>query len=193
MSTTYPIKNEEKLEKLKEYYLTKKPSYRNYAMITLGLNTAFRISDLLQLQWQDVFNKKKNCVKEHICITEQKTGKKRCVAVNSSVAEVINVLHEKNPYPDDNQYLFPNGRKNQTHLSRSQAFRIIKEAAEYAGLDENISCHSLRKTFGYYAWKQGVQPALLMELYNHSSYRVTKQYLCIEQEDKDRVYMNVRL
>lgn len=78
-------------------------------------------------------------------------------------------------------------------MSRSQAFRIVKEAAEYAGLDEHISCHSLRKTFGYHAWKQGVQPALLMELYNHSSYRVTKKYLCIEQEDKDRVYLNVQL
>ena len=78
-------------------------------------------------------------------------------------------------------------------LSRSQAFRIIKEAALYAGLNEHVSCHSLRKTFGYHAWKRGVQPALLMELYNHSSYRVTKQYLGIEQEDKDRVYLDVQL
>lgn len=162
-------------------------------MIILGLNTAFRIGDLLQLQWRDVYNQKKGCLKEHICIIEQKTGKERSVAVNANVRDVLAVLHEKYNYADENQYLFPNGRKNQAHLSRSQAFRIIKEAAEYAELDEHISCHSLRKTFGYYAWKQGVQPALLMELYNHSSYRVTKQYLCIEQEDKDRVYLNVRL
>lgn len=193
MSTTYPIKNEEKLEKFKEYYLTEKPAYRNYAMIILGLNTAFRIGDLLRLQWRDVYNQKKDCFKEHICIIEQKTGKERSVAVNASVLDVLDMLHEKYDYADENQYLFPNGRKTQAHISRSQAFRIIKEAAEYADLDEHISCHSLRKTFGYHAWKQGVQPALLMELYNHSSYRVTKRYLCIEQEDKDRVYLNVRL
>lgn len=63
MSTTYPIKNEEKLRKFKEYYLTIKPMCRNYAMIILGLNTAFRISDLLKLQWQDVFNHKKTALK----------------------------------------------------------------------------------------------------------------------------------
>lgn len=166
MSTTYPIKNEEKLEKFKEYYLTKKPAYRNYAMIILGLNTAFRIGDLLRLQWSDVFNQRQNCFREHICITEQKTGKERSVAVNTSVHDVLNVLHDKYHYTDADQYLFPNGRKSQSHISRSQAFRIIKEAAEYANLDEHISCHSLRKTFGYHAWKQGVQPALLMELYN---------------------------
>lgn len=73
MSTTYPIKNEEKLEKFKEYYLTVKPEYRNYTMIILGLNTAFRISDLLMLKWGDVYNKKKQCFREHICLIEHKT------------------------------------------------------------------------------------------------------------------------
>ncbi len=193
MSTTYPIKSEEKLEKFKEYYLTVKPECRNYAMIILGLNTAFRISDLLMLKWQDVYNRNKDCFREHICIIEHKTGKERSVAVNASVRKALTVLQEKSDYTDGEQYLFDNGRKAEMHLSRSQAFRIIKEAAEYAGLDEHVSCHSLRKTFGYHAWKQGVQPALLMELYNHSSYRVTKKYLCIEQEDKDMVYLNVRL
>ncbi len=193
MSTTYPIKNEEKLEKFKEYYLTVKPEYRNYTMIILGLNTAFRISDLLMLKWGDVYNKKKQCFKEHICIIEHKTGKERSVAVNANVCKALNVLGESGREINENDYLFAGGRKAEAHLSRSQAFRIVKEAAEYAGLDEHISCHSLRKTFGYHAWKQGVQPALLMELYNHSSYRVTKKYLCIEQEDKDRVYLNVQL
>lgn len=193
MSTTYPIKNEEKLKKFKEYYLLKKPVSRNYVLIIMGLNTAFRISDLLNLQWQDVFSVKKNCFKEHICITEQKTGKERSVAINTNVSEALHILQEKDAGRTASPYLFPSGKKESTHLSRSQAFRIIKEAAEYAGLDEHISCHSLRKTFGYHAWKQGVQPALLMELYNHSSYRITKQYLCIEQDDKDMVYLTVQL
>lgn len=193
MSTTYPIKSEEKLKKFKEYYLSIKPVCRNYAMIILGLNTAFRISDLLSLQWQDVFNEKKNCFRDHICIREQKTGKERTVAANSSVSDALTILRDKERCKAAEQYLFPNGRKPEDHLSRSQAFRIIKEAAEYAGLEEHVSCHSLRKTFGYHAWKQGVQPALLMELYNHSSYRVTRQYLCIEQEDKDLVYLNVQI
>lgn len=192
-TTTYPIKNEAQLEKFKEYYLVEKPVYRNYAMIIMGLNTAFRIGDLLRLRWGDVYNKKKNCYREHICITEQKTGKERSVAINASVYAVLDGLRKISGGVDEGQYLFPNGRKSQMHLSRSQAFRIIKEAARYAGMDEHISCHSLRKTFGYHAWKQGVQPALLMELYNHSSFRVTKRYLCIEQEDKDMVYLSVQL
>ena len=78
-------------------------------------------------------------------------------------------------------------------INRVQAYRIIKEAAQAAGLDEYVSCHSLRKPFGYFAWKQGVPPAMLMDIYNHSSYKITRRYLCIEQEDKDDVFMNIKL
>ena len=78
-------------------------------------------------------------------------------------------------------------------MSRYQAYRIIRKAAESVGLPEHVSCHSLRKTFGYHAWKQGTPPALLMSIYNHSSYRITKRYLCIEQDDKDKVFCNINL
>lgn len=193
MSTTYPIKNETQLKKFKEYYLLEKPICRNYALIILGLNTAFRISDLLHLQWEDVFCRKENRCREHINITEHKTGKMRSVAVNDSVRKALTLLWAESGRGQQSCYLFSNGRKNQTPLSRSQAFRIIKEAAIYAGLSEHISCHSLRKTFGYHAWKKGVPPALLMELYNHSSYRVTRKYLGIEQEEKDQVYLDVEI
>ncbi|MCM1261223.1 MAG: tyrosine-type recombinase/integrase [Butyrivibrio sp.] len=193
MSTTYPIKDEEKLEKFKEYFLTKKPIYRNYALIILGLNTAFRIGDLLHLKWKDVFNMKEGCFRRHIYVIEQKTGKERIVAVNAAVANALKILQSDLEYAGEEQYLFPSTRKADNPICRSQAFRIIKEAAEYAGIEERVSCHSLRKTFGYYAWKQGVQPAMLMDIYNHSSYGVTKRYLCIEQDERDKVYMEICL
>ena len=56
MSTTCPIKSETQLKKFEEYYLLEKPVCRNYTLIILGLNTAFRISDLLLLEWKDVFH-----------------------------------------------------------------------------------------------------------------------------------------
>lgn len=193
MSTTQPIKNEMKLEKFKEYFLLKKPNYRNYAMIVLGLNTAFRISDLLNLQWRNVYNDKEKSFKKHICVREHKTGKERMVAVNANVCAVLTTLRSESCPVAETDYLFPRRCHPDAHLSRSQAFRLIREAADYAGLEEHISCHSLRKTFGYHAWKQGAQPAILMGIFNHSSYSITKQYLCIEQDDKDVIYMNVLL
>ena len=69
----------------------------------------------------------------------------------------------------------------------------MKKAAADCHLEGVISCHSLRKTFGYHAWKQGTPPALLMNIYNHSSYQITKRYLGIEQSDKDAVFEKIRL
>lgn len=49
------------------------------------------------------------------------------------------------------------------------AIRIIKEVCASVGIKEQIGCHSLRKTFGYWSWKKGVPLPVLMELYNHSN------------------------
>ncbi len=32
-----------------------------------------------------------------------------------------------------------------------------------------------------------------MSIYNHSSYEITKRYLCIDQQEKDKVYMEIQL
>lgn len=70
---------------------------------------------------------------------------------------------------------------------------VIKEVVEMLDIEGSISCHSLRKTFGYQAWKKGAQPALLMAIYNHSSIEITKRYLSIDQDDKDEVFLNINL
>ena len=196
MSTTSPIKNKKELETFKNYYLEKK-NPRNYLLIIVGLNTALRISDILNLQWKDVYHHNKNCFRKHIDLYEQKTGKATSIAINDAVkTALLQLLKEEyanQPFPSPETYIFRSTRNKDMPLSRYQAYRIIKEAAENTGLDEHISCHSLRKTFGYFAWKQGVEPAMLMHIYNHSSYQITRRYLCIKQEDKDEVFLKINL
>ena len=136
---------------------------------------------------------RKKKYREHISIIEKKTGKRNVLAINAPTQEALEFYRKSIKTFKQKSFIFISQKRPYNGISRSQAFRIIREAAEYAELDEHIGCHSLRKTFGYHAWKQGVQPALLMELFNHSSYHVTKQYLCIEQDDKDKVYLNVCL
>jgi len=43
---------------------------------------------------------------------------------------------------------------------------VIRTAAEAVGIQGSVGCHGLRKTFGYHAWTSGVNPVLIMDIYN---------------------------
>ena len=90
-------------------------------------------------------------------------------------------------------YIFRSREGGNRPISRIQAFRIIKNAASELHIEGTISCHSLRKTFGYHAWRKGVPPAVIMTIYNHSSLEITKRYLSIDQDDKDQVFLELNL
>ena len=182
MSTTQPIRDKEALRKFKNFYKTQKPNPRNYAIIVLGLNTALRISDILNLTSEMVYDHNK--VREHIVVKEQKTGKINRILLNREVRKALNLyrhfLVKSAAYKTGNPYLFPSPYVSQRPLSRYQVYRMIRNAAESVEIQEKVSCHSLRKTFGYRAWKQGADPIVIMLIYNHSSFDITKRYLCIE-------------
>lgn len=193
MSTTQLIRDKEALRKFKNFYKTQKPNPRNYAIIVLGLNTALRISDILNLTSEMVYDNNK--VREHIVVKEQKTGKINRILLNREVRKALNLyrhfLVKSAAYKAGNPYLFPSPYVSQRPLSRYQVYRMIRNAAESVEIQEKVSCHSLRKTFGYRAWKQGADPIVIMLIYNHSSFDITKRYLCIEQDDKDKIYRSI--
>lgn len=192
MGTTQPIRNKNQLKQFVNYYLYTNPVPRNYALIVMGLNTALRISDILKLKWSEVYDFNKKKFKRHLMVHEAKTGKENIIALNKNVQRSLSsYMIERHPNPDN--YIFTKTTDYTLPLSRSQAFRIVKKAAMCAVAENNISCHSLRKTFGYHAWKQGTPPALLMDIYNHSSYSVTKRYLGIDQDERDAIFMKIEL
>lgn len=197
MNTAQPIRKEEDLENLKLYYKKKMPNLRNYLLIIMGLNTALRISDILMLHWSDVYDFSYKQIKDHINIAEQKTGKYSSIYVNQNLKEALkeyyDFLMETELHVKENQYIFNSFGFDNKPISRVQAFRIIKRAAKACDISGAISCHSLRKTFGYHAWQQGVSPVLLMNIYNHSSFQVTQRYLGIEQDDRDKIFQNINI
>lgn len=192
MSVTQPIKEIGQIQQLKDYFLERK-ELRNYALIVLGLNTSLRISDMLSLCWKDIYNFKSEEYRKHIVITEQKTGKNSIIAINHAVIKALELYRNDLQSLNPEQYIFKSRNGYNLPITRNRAFNIIKNAVQEIGLEDNISCHSLRKTFGYQAWKSGVSPVLLMSIYNHSSFEITKRYLGISQDEKDNVFLNIIL
>lgn len=190
MSTTEPIRTKEEIQAFKQYFLNK-GQVRNYVLVTMGLNTSLRIGDLLHLRWGDVYDFQKKCYRGHIVLKEQKTGKENKVALNyEAKAALDRLLKDGNT---DNDYLFQSRTGKNQPIGRVCAYKIIRKAVNELHIEGTIRCHSLRKTFGYHAWKKGVPPALIMSIYNHSSIEITKRYLSIDQDDKDQVFLKMNL
>ena len=183
---TDPVRSKNQLKALADYWL-KRRNCRNYALIVLGVCTALRISDLLRLRWEDVYNFETETFRSHIAIIEGKTGKQKKIALSGKAQYALGLCFKNRR----NAFVFANNRKDAAPISRIQAWRVIKTAADAVKIAGCIACHSLRKTFGYFAWKSGVLPVMLMDIYNHSSFEITRRYLGIAQEDRDKVYLSM--
>ncbi len=151
-----------------------KTGTRDLLLFTLGINTGLRIGDLLRLTVEDIQG-------SHICIAEQKTGKKKRALINQNLRRLLDeyILGMSN-----SDYLFPS-RKTGKPITRVQAYRILNAAATTCGIPE-VGTHTLRKTFGYHHYQQHKDVALLQELFNHSAPSVTLRYIGLNQDLMDQ-------
>jgi len=186
MKNTEPIRSKRHVRELAMYYL-KRGQVRNHVLIVMGVHTALRISDLLSIAWDDVFDFDKNKARDSVTITERKTGKQKTIALNQNIKAAL-ALYAASAKPG--APVIENKRTGNA-ISRIQAYRIIRAAAEALDFAFRVSCHSLRKVVGYFAWKSGIHPAVIMDIYNHSSFAVTMRYLGISQDDKNAVYIGL--
>lgn len=181
MEFVQPITNKKKLDLIKK--LLKATNLRDYCLFVLGINSGLRISDLLTLRISDVKGK------DRIALKEQKTGKHKDFPLSETCKKAIAEYLNKHT---GNEWLFPS-RKGKMPISRVQAYRIINEAAKSVGITDAIGTHTLRKTFGYWAYQQGVDITRIQKLLNHSTPSITLAYIGITKQELDNVYINLNL
>ncbi|MDY0257302.1 MAG: site-specific integrase [Gudongella oleilytica] len=173
-----PIRDKEMIEKMKNELL--KRGYRDYMLFVIGINTGLRISDILKLKVSDVKDR------SHIILNEKKTGKSKKARINEQLNRDIDGYVQGMPLQ---AYLFESQRGANNPITRVQAYRILNAAAKEIGLDE-IGTHTLRKTFGYWHYKQYKDVALLQKLFNHSSPSITLEYIGSNQDIMDQTIDN---
>ena len=190
--TTEPIRNKKQLHAILGYLKEnsssrRKARLRNFVIAKTQLNTSLRISDVLPLKVSDIMHLSGN-FRRYINLKEDKTGHKQRIAINDPLKETLRMyIKEMGLEYDD--FLFPGQTPNKP-VTTTQIHRVFQDTALAPHID-NFNTHSLRKTWGYYAYKETKNIALIMEVYGHTTVRQTMKYIGITQSDKDRLYNTI--
>ncbi len=152
---------------------------RDWLMIKLGLNTAFRIQDLLQLRVNDLL------LKGTMYVRESKTKKEQYWELNDKLhKEVIDYINRNNLYEDE--FLFQSRKGTNKPISRQNAWIRIKDYADEVGIKYLIGCHSLRKCFARTFYENTHDLITLQQMLNHSSPQITLIYICWDDADQQK-------
>ncbi len=165
--------------------LYKDEKYKMSLFIALGSFWGLRVSDLIALKWEEILNE------EEITIVEQKTKKKRLISISPQLQQHIKDCHYK-INPIGFQQVFVSQKKCVYSTQRLNI--LLKEIKlKYKLNIKNISCHTVRKTFGRQVFNmsgENSEMALikLMEIFNHSNMGITKRYLGLKDEEIKEAY-----
>jgi integrase len=167
--------------------LEKDENYKFCLLISIGVFTGLRISDLLTLKYSDLL---KN---ETFHIKEKKTQKQRSIKVNKDLKEIVSRIVQKSKINDLEQLIFLNkyGTKS---IDKSYVNVKLKEIIKMyrIRLEGNVSTHTFRKTLGRRVMEvnnySNESLILLMDLFGHSSMSITKRYLGIREQEIHNVY-----
>ncbi len=194
-----PIRDRDTINAAKTWL--KARSLRNWALFICGINFALRISDLLRLTVRDVYDGRQ--IREEFEIRQKKTNGRVRVHIPKNAREALQTyLDEEHPAPNRPEApLFPadpsalRGDRVGTlkPISRQWANHFLKEAVRQFEPTLQVASHTLRKTWGYQAFKQGVPLELIMHKLGHQSPSATLRYLGIRDDDVRQVTNDLNL
>ena len=156
---------------------------RNRNLFMLGVSVGGRISELLALKVNDVWQNDKPVSDLLFDRSIVKGGEvSRAVPVNTDGRQAIEdliVWHlELYGHVDPKRPLFPS-RKGQglQPMTRISAHRALKPAFEAAGLNGKLSTHSLRNSYAQRLYEQTNDIYAVQEMLGHKSVVTTQRYL----------------
>lgn len=144
---------------------------RDRAMLELMYASGLRVSELLNLKIQQVN------IEKGIVDVIGKGNKERKVPIGeyalNYVVRYINEARKQNP-GRNTKYLFLS--RYGKPLSRQYFFKQVKKYALNAGIEEEISPHTLRHCFATHLLEQGAELRAVQEMLGHSNIATTQIY-----------------
>lgn len=201
-----PLRSADDIHAIGDYLLTHgniRNRQRNYTLYICGITLGLRVGDIVKLKIGDVYDVTTGAVRKHANVVNEKTLKNTTDLITPHAAQAIDdlvnviraqqsgVLDPEWPLFQTQKWVRAGGMTN--HLTKTQVYRMLTEAAKACGVQGNISTHTMRKTYGYMANKALIESGLptnqVMEImqakYHHDSQATTMHYLGLQQDQID--------
>ncbi|MCH9611668.1 MAG: Tyrosine recombinase XerD [Chlamydiia bacterium] len=138
---------------------------RDRAIMMVLYASGMRVSELCGLNMVDVGTKQ--------VVVRGKGGKERVTLVDEKTIDAID--HYLSLRGDDREEaLFLNQKKKR--IGRMAVWSIVKEYAEFAGIEKNVTPHTFRHSFATHLLENGADLRVIQELLGHSSIGTTDRY-----------------
>ena len=175
------FRSKKDIEKVKRR-LKKHKDKRLYPMFIIGLNTGLRIADIVPLKVSDFRGKSYLVIKE-----EGKTGKKKNIAINEAIKEVIEEYYRESK---KDEYLFKSQKGG--HIVENTAYRLLKSEFKKCRFKYNTGTHSMRKSHGKEINEiYGIEMA--QTVLGHDNQRDTLRYIGMEKEMVDKAILSLNI
>ncbi|SMO76047.1 Site-specific recombinase XerD [Balnearium lithotrophicum] len=148
-----------------------------YAIV--ALNTGLRLSELVNLDWEDVDLKHRLLRVTNKEEFTTKNYRDRTIPLNKTAYKAFKRLKELNP-------------DKPITVKRIHLSKLISRYAKKAGLTD-VTCHTLRHTFASHLAMNGVDLVTLKKLMGHSTINTTLIYTKITEEHKMKALSNLEL
>ena len=159
--------------------LDTKEGQRNRAMIEVLYSCGLRVSELCNLKLSDLF------LDEGFIKVKGKGSKERLVPISPrAVKELRLYFLDRNMWqipPEYQDYVFITVKRGTRNIGRIMVFHLIKQLAEKAGINKNISPHTLRHSFATHLLEGGANLRVIQAMLGHESIATTEIYTHIDR------------
>ncbi len=154
--------------------LSKPEGRRDRAMIEMLYSCGLRVSELCELRLSCVFKA------EGYVRVVGKGSKERLVPLSDRAAHELDLWaaerNQINPKPGEEDYVFISAARRR-HLSRITVFHNLRQYAAAAGIQGDISPHTLRHTFATHLLEGGANLRVIQQLLGHETIATTDIYM----------------
>lgn len=160
---------------LATFDMTTSKGCRDSAIVEVLYSCGLRVSELTSLKVSDLF------FGEGYIRIVGKGDKQRLVPISSIARDKIQLYMEyRTPASRSEATVFLNNRGKP--LTRVMVFNVIKQAAMLAGIDKQISPHTLRHSFATHLLEGGANIRQVQELLGHESILTTEVYTHVNRK-----------